>query len=84
MGCFLVMMVVSGSRTNQMSYLSGLPRTDWLAAVANNQSYAAYVAASFHSEQNALQRDPIEWTNGPRASSQTEPLPMAKTNSLIQ
>ena len=83
MGCFLAMMVVSGSRNSQLGVISAAP-TNWLAAVASNQSYAAYIAAGFHSEQNSLQQDPIEWTNGTRAVDRLTPVPLAKTNSLIQ
>jgi hypothetical protein len=83
MGCFLVMMVISGTRSYELGYLSARPRTDWLSAVTSNQSYAAYIASAFHSEQNSLQKDPIEWTNGPRTSREVGPVLLAKTNSLI-
>jgi hypothetical protein len=83
MGCCLALLVVSGSRSNQLGFASGAHTTDWLAAVASNQSYAAYIVGGFHSEQNSLQQDPIEWTNGPRTSARTGSIPLAKTNSLI-
>ena len=84
MGCFLVLLVVSGTRSNQLALSSGTAAPDWLAAVSSNQSYAAFAAAGFHSEQNSLQQDPIEWTNGPRPATRlAQPLPLAKTNSLI-
>jgi hypothetical protein len=84
MGCFLALMAVSGSRSNQIVWISSHRNTDWLSAVTSNQSYAAYIAVGFHSEQNSLQQDPIEWTNRPRSSSQVGSVPLAKTNSLIQ
>jgi hypothetical protein len=83
MGCFLALMVISGTRTNQLGSLSARPATDWLTAVASNQSYAAYVVSGFHSEQNSLQKDPIEWTNTPRSSHEVNPILLAKTNSLL-
>ena len=81
MGCFLVMVVVSHSRTGH-GELSATP-TNWLAAVASNQIYAAYIAGSFHSEQNALKKDLIAWTNGPRDSGEVRSFPLGRTNSLI-
>lgn len=84
MGCFLAMMVITGSRNEQMGYLSAGPKTDWLTAVANNQAYAAYIVSGFHSEQNAVQRQPIEWTNGSRVSRTPGSLMVPATNSLIQ
>jgi len=80
MGCFLVMMVVSGSRNPQLTW-SKTSTADWLAAVASNQGYAAYAAAGFHSEQNSVQ-DPIEWTNRSRSSGEVGSIQPAKTNSL--
>ncbi len=80
MGCFLVMMVLSESRSNQLGYMAGRSNTDWLAAVARDQSYAAYAAAGFHSEQNALQKDPIEWTNAPRLPDEVDSVNLPKTN----
>ena len=82
MGCFLAIMVVSGARNSQLGEWSRTHTINWLAAVASNQSYAAYIEASFHSEQNSLQQDPIQWTNG-RTSSAVSPVLLAKTNSLI-
>ena len=84
MGCFLALMAVSGSRTNQIGSLNVHGSTDWLSAVTSNQSYAAYAAVGFHSEQNSLQQDPIEWTNSSRPAGQVGSVPLAKTNSLIQ
>jgi hypothetical protein len=85
MGCFLVLMVVSGSRSNQLSGWSGASKTDWLEAVANHQSYAAYAAAGFHSEQNSLRQDPIEWTNEARLPGEAGAvLRVATNNSLIR
>lgn len=82
MGCFLAAMVLSGSRSPQFGYIAGAGPTDWLTAVTANQSYAAYIAAGFHSEQNALQQDPIEWTNVPRQSEPVISAPV--TNRLIR
>jgi hypothetical protein len=82
MCCVLAMMVVTGSRSSQLAYLTGGGPTDWLTAVAAHQSYAAYISADFHSEQNALQKDPIQWTNG---SQRSEPIVSAPaTNRLIR
>jgi hypothetical protein len=83
MGCFLAMMVISGSHSPQLGYLSDRPSPDWLTAVTRNQSYAAYIASGFHSEQNSLQKDPIEWTNGPRSSREVGSVLSTKTNNLI-
>lgn len=83
MGCFLAMVVVSGSRTGQDGGFSAAPPTNWLAAATSNQSYAAYIAGTFHSDQNALQKDLIAWTNGPRGSGAVRSFPLGKTNSLI-
>jgi hypothetical protein len=83
MGCFMALLVVSGARNNQLGEWSRTPTTNWLAAVASNQSYAAYISTSFHSEQNSLQQDPIEWTNRPRTSGSFGPVLSANTNSLI-
>ena len=83
MGCFLAMLVVSGSRTGQYAGFQAATPTNWLAAVASNQSYAADIAGSFHSDQNALQRDLVAWTNVPRASGEVRSFPLGKTNSLI-
>lgn len=84
MGCFLVMMVVSSSRQHQFGYLSASPKTDWLTAVTSNQQYAAYVAASFHTEQNSFHNEPIEWTNGPRIRRAPASITLPATNSLIR
>jgi hypothetical protein len=81
MGCFMAMMVISSARTTQFATVEP---TNWLAAVASNQSYAAYAFAGFHSEQNALQQDPIEWTNGARVQSDPVPHGRLATNSLIR
>ena len=82
MGCFLAMLVVSGARNGQDTSF-GAPTTNWLAAVASNQSYAAYIEGSFHSGQNALQKDLVAWTNGPRSPGELRSFPLGKTNSLI-
>ena len=82
MGCFLIVMVLSGSRTAQLGYAGAAVNTNWLEAVARNQGYASYAAAGFHSEQNSLQKDPIEWTNTPRMSGEVKSFPLNKTNSL--
>ena len=85
MGSFLALMAVSGSHSTQIVSYSSHGTTDWLSAATSNQSYAAYFAAGFHSEQNSLQQDPIEWTNRPRSSGQIGTIPVANTNhSLIQ
>lgn len=81
MGCFLAMMVVSNSRSNHVSGLSGALATDWLSAVTSNQSYAAYVASEFHSGQNALQNAPIEWAGEPRLPSGFIPAVFQATNT---
>jgi hypothetical protein len=83
MGCFLAMMVISGARSNQLDYLSARPATDWVSAVASNQSYAAYIVSGFQGEQNSPRKDPIEWTNGPRPFRAVSSVLLAKTNSLI-
>jgi hypothetical protein len=83
MVCFLAMMVISAAHSNQLGYVPTRPATDWLTAVASNQSYAAYIVSGFHSEQNSPRKDPIEWTNGPRSSRAVGPVLLAKTNSLI-
>jgi hypothetical protein len=83
MGCFLAMLVISGSRNNQGDYFS-VPPTNWLAAAASNQSYAAYIAAGFHSEQNSPQQDPIEWTTSTSALDEVHPASSRATNSLIR
>ena len=74
MGCFLMLMVVSSSHNSQLGYLSAGRTTNWLETVARNQGYAAYIVDGFHSEQNSLQRDPIEWTNGARRVGESHPL----------
>ena len=84
MGCCLVLMVVSSTRTPQFGNWSASGPTDWLAAVASNQSYAAYVPGSFHSEQNAVQAERIEWTNGARVEQQPRLSGQLVTNSLIK
>lgn len=82
MCCFLAMMIMTGSHNPQFGYIAGGGHTDWLTAVTANQNYAAYIAAGFHSEQNALQKDPIEWTNVPRRSEPIVSAPI--TNRLIR
>jgi hypothetical protein len=83
MGCFLMLMVVSGTRNSQLEYLAGGQHTDWVSAVVRDQTYAAYVAAGFHSEQNALQKEPIAWTNTPRSTSRAGSVLLTTTNSPI-
>lgn len=83
MGCFLVLMVLSG-RGGHLSYLSPRRSTNWLAMVASNQSYAAYIVADFHSEQNGLQKEPIEMSLGQPTSERVRPFSPANTNSLIR
>ncbi len=82
-GCFLALMVVSSGKNNQLGYYSDSRTTNWAAAAASNQSYAAYIMASFHSEQNALQNEPIEWTNGTSLPASPAVLSFA-TNNLIR
>jgi len=84
MGCFLMLMVVSGTRNNQLGGLSSDRTTNWLATVASHPSYAAYLVAGFHSEQNSLQKDPIEWTNGARVADEPRKVLRIATNSLIR
>ena len=83
MGCFLVLMVVSGATTNHLGYLSTASPTDWPATVARNQSYAAYIEASFHSEQNSPRNEPIAWTNAAGVPRGPRLVPSRVTNSLI-
>src|SRR5947207_2942862 len=84
MGCFLALMVVSSSRNGHLGYLASTRTTNWLAMVASNQSYAAYIVTGFHSGQNALQKDPIEWTNGARLPNEPATFLSPATNSLIR
>jgi hypothetical protein len=84
MGCFLVLLVVSGSHTNRLAYLSAERATDWPATVARDQSYAAYMPGSFHSELNSLQKEPIEWTNAARVPTEPAAFPRLTTNTLIR
>lgn len=83
MGCFLVLMVLTGARGGHLG-LSQRRSTNWLEMVASNQSYAAYIVADFHSEQNALQKEPIEMSIGTPPSADTISFPRANTNSLIR
>jgi hypothetical protein len=83
MACCLAMMVISSARTNQIGYLSGRQPTDWLTTVASNQSYAAYIASDFHSEQNALQKEPIELTREVHHPTDPRIGPLLATNSLM-
>ncbi len=84
MGCFLMLLVISGSRTNQMGGFGSGRTTNLLATVASNPGYAAYIVAGFHSEQNSLQKDLIEWTNGARVSDEPRKVLRVATNSLIR
>ncbi len=84
MGCFLMLMVISGTRSNQIGTFSSTRTTNWLATIASYPSYAPYIAAGFHSEQNSLQKDPIEWTNGARIPNESSPVLRVATNSLIR
>lgn len=52
------------------------------AAASSNQSYAAYITAAFHSEQNALAPETLEWTFARRPASTIGSLPAAATNHL--
>lgn len=81
MGCFLAMMVVSSSRSSHLGGLTEGLTPDWFSAVASNQSYAAYVAADFHSGQNALQHAPIEWAGEPRIARALVPVSFQATNT---
>lgn len=84
MGCFLVFLVVSSAHTSRLACLRAGPITDWTATVASNQSYAAYIVAGFNSGQNSPQREPIEWTNAPRASEGNRRVPELGTNRFIR
>jgi hypothetical protein len=84
MGCFLMLMVLSGTRSSQLGGFVATRTTNWLATVARNPSYAAYLVDGFHSDQNSLQKDPIEWTNGARFSDEPRRVLRVATNSLIR
>ncbi len=81
MGCFLAMMVVSSSRSTHLEGLTGGLTPDWFSAVTRDQSYAAYVAAGFHSGQNALQNSPIEWAGEPHVPQGIVPASFHATNT---
>lgn len=84
MGCFLVLLVISGTHANHLAYLGTASSTDWPTTVAGNQSYAAYIAAGFHSEQNALKSDRMELSLGTPAPAILPVEPSQITNSLIR
>jgi hypothetical protein len=84
MGCFLVLTVISGSHTARLPGAKSATDSDWLALAASNQNYVAYLMADFHSEQNALEKELVQWTNTPRASKRSGALPRAQTNSFTR
>ncbi|MFO1498781.1 MAG: hypothetical protein U1G07_10370 [Verrucomicrobiota bacterium] len=83
MGCGLALLVVSSTRSTQFGSFASGP-TNWLAAVASNQSYAAYVVASFHSEQNSAQAEPIEWVNSHGLPTEPSGVGFLATNRLTR
>jgi len=58
--------------------------TNWfLPSVFNNANSAAYVAAAFHSEQNALSHRTLEWKAASRPVFQGASFLLAGTNALL-
>ncbi len=47
-----------------------------VAMILSNQSAAAYLPATFQSEQNGLPPGTFEWTNGSRSASSNRSLPV--------
>jgi len=77
------MVVALSPRGDRLGYL-GSPSTNFFAAVARNQKYAAYITAADHSEQNGPARKILEWTTARRSNASTPSFRMAQTNALIQ
>jgi hypothetical protein len=79
-----VLMAIESSRSPMWTPPGGLDAaTNWLAMVASNQSYAAYIVADFHSGQNSLRQAPPAWAFS-RSAPDPEFWPLTVTNSLMR
>ena len=84
LGCFLVLSSLFNAKNHPMSSLDGGATNTLLGTLMSNQSSAAYLMAGFHSRQNGLGVDTLEWTNARASLSSLGSFPALRTNSLMR
>jgi hypothetical protein len=87
MGCFLMLTVISNPRQATLEGTSSgapHPHAPWASASGAQPGYAAYLAGSAHSGQNALPREHFVWNNQSLAPAQTGTPVLAQTNGVKQ
>jgi len=84
LGCFMVLSSLFNAKDHPMSSLDGGATNTLLATLISNQSSAAYLMAGFHSRQNGLGVDSLEWTNARASLSSLGSFPALRTNSLMR
>lgn len=84
MGSFLLGLILFSPKTDPMVYFAGGTNDLMETLALNSSSRAAYLAESFHSKQNTLDRDILEWTYDKRSSSTTGSFPVINTNTLLR
>lgn len=77
MGCFLLFIGLS-TRDEHIN----LRADGALASMMESENYAAYIRANFHSDQNGLQTEKMEWTNAATVPSQRQFFSFMGTNFL--
>lgn len=78
MGCFLLFIGLS----TRNEHLGARADEAGLTPMMESETYAAYIRASFHSDQNGLQTERMEWTNAAIVSSERPFFSFVGTNIL--
>lgn len=83
MGVCLLVLTVLSPRDNPPLYFAH-NTNDWVETLARNTTRAAYLAESFHTRQNTLDREILEWRYEKQTVSPTSSLPVINTNTLLR
>lgn len=84
LGCFMVLASLFNAKDHEMASLTGSATNTLLATLISNQSSAAYLMAGFHSRQNGMGVETLEWTNAQGSFSSLGSFPALRTNRLMR
>lgn len=97
MGSFLLMLVLSSPKQDDVAYLAAVTNrymvesqsnSPWnnagsMAGLTARFAGAAFIGEGFHSKQNLPNRDVFEWTGHTKSFALPAPAPVVHTNTLL-